>query len=283
MRLKIRQKKLKAKKKLPLTPWEKAQKKRQQKKHFYFWKANQRRIGNKLPNLVTQRKKRLKRVVIRNFLFFGFWLLVALYFIFPISKVSSVTVENFDGDIGEQIIGLSQIKPQTLLISVFFEQRKIEQQIKKQAPEIKKVDFIYTNQKIKLKVKESKNLGYVSKNNHFYRVGLNGKVSKISYKQPDDNVPLYFGFSKTSARRKMAEQLNRLPFKIVKAISEIHFVPTKNDPERILLYMNDGNQVIATLATFANKMKYYPQIKAQSNQKIRIDFQVGAYSYPLQE
>lgn len=279
--MKIRGKKLTAKKELPLTPWEEAQKKRQRKKHFYFWKANQYRIGNKLPNLMAQRKRRLKRKIIRNFLFFGFWLLVALYFIFPISKVASVKVEYHDSYIGDQIVDLSQIKPQSLLISVFFDQHRIEQRIKKQAPEIKKVDFVYTNQKIKLEVKESKNLGYVSKNNLFYRVGLNGKVSKIAHKQPDNNVPLYFGFSKTSVKRKMAEQLNQLPFKIVKAISEIHFAPTKSDPERILLYMNDGNQVIATLATFANKMKYYPQIKAQSDQKIRIDFQVGAYSYPL--
>ena len=281
MRLKIRKKKLTAKKDLPLTPWEEAQKKRQQKKHFYFWRTSQHRIGNKLPNLMAQRKKRLKTAIIKNFLFFGFWLVVALYFIFPISKVASIEVGHYDNYIGQQIIDISQIKPRTLLISVFLNQSGIEQRIKKQAPEIKKVDFVYTNQEIKLKIKENKNLGYVSKNNHFYRVGLNGKISKIGHKQPNNNVPLYFGFSHLSSRRKMAEQLNKLSFKIVKAISEIHFVPTKSDPERILLYMNDGNQVVATLATFASKMKYYPQIKAQSDQKIKIDFQVGAYSYPL--
>jgi cell division protein FtsQ len=45
--------------------------------------------------------------------------------------------------------------------------------------------------------------------------------------------------------------------------------------------MNDGNQVLATTTSFARKMKYYPEIKAQTSGKVMIDLQVGAFSYQL--
>lgn len=44
--------------------------------------------------------------------------------------------------------------------------------------------------------------------------------------------------------------------------------------------MNDGNQVIASIDTFAEKMQYYPSIVSKMNYTGVVDLEVGAYSYP---
>ncbi|KRM89202.1 ftsQ protein [Liquorilactobacillus vini DSM 20605] len=274
--------KLKVQTDLPLTPWETAQKRRQQSKHSLGGFFKKQRIGDKLPSLVAQRKKRLRKVLIKNLLFFSMLLLVALYFILPISKVKSIKVLAYNQHSAKQIVKLSGIKPQQLQIGVFLRQKQIQAKIKDQAPEIKKVSFAYSAQQVKLKVIEKRNLGYVSKGNLFYRIETNGKISKINHRNPVSDVPIYFNFNKSLLRRQITQQIEALSPKIMQAISEIHASPTKSDPQRVHLYMNDGNQVLATIKTLAAKMQYYPQFKSNSSQKIMIDLQVGAYSYPLQ-
>ncbi|WP_281164893.1 cell division protein FtsQ/DivIB [Liquorilactobacillus sicerae] len=274
--------KMKVQTDLPLTPWETAQRKRQQQKHPHLSFFKKQRIGDKLPSLVAQRRKRLRKALIENLLVFGMLLLAALYFILPISKVKSIEVSSDNQHTAKQIIKLSGIKPQQLQIGVLLRQNQIQAKIKNQASEIKKVSFSYSTKQVKLKIIEKRNLGYVSKNNLFYRIETNGKISKISHQNPVSDVPIYFNFKKRLLCRQITQQIEALSPKIVRAISEIHAAPTKNDPQRVHLYMNDGNQVLATIKTLAAKMRYYPQFKASSSQKIMIDLQVGAYSYPLQ-
>ncbi|KLD61000.1 cell division protein FtsQ, partial [Lactiplantibacillus plantarum] len=72
-----------------------------------------------------------------------------------------------------------------------------------------------------------------------------------------------------------------LPSAVKHNISEIKFAPNKANPERVHLYMNDGNEVYATISTFASKMAYYPGIVAKMKTKGVINLEVGAYSYPF--
>ena len=46
---------------------------------------------------------------------------------------------------------------------------------------------------------------------------------------------------------EMTKQFDKLPAKVKKGIAEVHLEPTKADPGKIKLYMNDGNQVIASI------------------------------------
>ena len=48
-----------------------------------------------------------------------------------------------------------------------------------------------------------------------------------------------------------------MPEEIRNSISEIIYTPKKTDEYSINAFMNDGNEVRATLRTFAEKMKYY--------------------------
>ena len=65
------------------------------------------------------------------------------------------------------------------------------------------------------------------------------------------------------------EILEQLPNEVLNSISEIHYDPKKTDHYHISLFMNDGNEVSATIRTFAEKMSHYPSIISQldPNQK----------------
>ena len=61
--------------------------------------------------------------------------------------------------------------------------------------------------------------------------------------------PLYNSSSKQcldsiafSLQTYKLKQFDKLPVKVKKGIAEVHLEPTKADPGKIKLYMNDGNQ-----------------------------------------
>jgi cell division protein FtsQ len=77
----------------------------------------------------------------------------------------------------------------------------------------------------------------------------------------------------------MAEELKELPGSIRNVISEIHWIPTDENKNTVLLYMNDGYLVKGTIRDFAEKMEVYPSIVAQLDpeEKGIIHIGVGIY------
>src|SRR5699024_7229165 len=96
---------------------------------------------------------------------------------------------------------------------------------------------------------------------------------------PKGNYPIFYNFKNKTRLLEMTKQFNKLPAKVKKGIAEIHLEPTKDEPGKIKLYMNDDNQVIASIDTFDEKMQYYPSIVSKMNYTGVVDLEVGAYSY----
>ena len=70
-----------------------------------------------------------------------------------------------------------------------------------------------------------------------------------------------------------------MPKYIRQSISEVSYSPTKLNPDRLKLIMNDGNTVLVRADTLGEKMKYYPSIVSKMKGNGIIDLQYGAYSY----
>lgn len=72
-----------------------------------------------------------------------------------------------------------------------------------------------------------------------------------------------------------------------KVLLEVDSVAPSSDPQKtthVELKMKDGNIVKAIIPTLAEKMAFYPQIKAQLKERQgTIDLEVGAYFTPFQE
>ena len=66
--------------------------------------------------------------------------------------------------------------------------------------------------------------------------------------------PLLINFKDEQYLQRMAVELSKIPVDIFNLISEISWEPTEKNKYKILLYMNDGFIVDATIRNFSNKM-----------------------------
>ncbi|QSW65830.1 cell division protein FtsQ/DivIB [Lactiplantibacillus plantarum] len=270
-----------------LTPWERfqrdaAENHRAAQKSHHSWSGKRLRIGDKLPKLKSQRRRLLfKRVVI----LMGCFLIgagVAGYFISPLSHVQTVTVHGNDQLSVTQVKTATKINPGVALWSVIGHDQRTTKRAERTQPQIGKVTTKLVGlNSVRVTVKEIRIAGYLSTGQHYRRILENGLILKATYSQPGGGSPIYANFKSGHRLATMIAQYAKLPSAVKHNISEIKFAPNKANPERVHLYMNDGNEVYATISTFASKMAYYPGIVAKMKTKGVINLEVGAYSYPF--
>ncbi|WP_088809575.1 MULTISPECIES: cell division protein FtsQ/DivIB [Listeria] len=235
-------------------------------------------IENKIPELKRYRKKKLIRHLAILVGFFAVLILITLYFLSPFSKVDQIYVSGNRQLTENEIRQASGVDSSDFVIAV--NNSKVEKQLEKQELIKKAVVEKDGLRNLKLKITEYKTVGYMEKDGMYYDILENGKIlNDNAQKFPIGNRALYVGFKNGTVLKDMVEQMNQLPEEVIRAISEVHLDPKKSDAEHIVLYMNDGNQVSATIPTFAEKMSYYPSIVAQlqEGQKGVINLEVGAY------
>ena len=262
-----------------LTPWEKAQKKRIQAKKRHRPNTS-RSFVKKLPQTNRLRKKRLAKGTIALLIVFGITFALSLFFILPFSRILSLQVSSTDSETRVAVLKASNLHYYESLFGVWPKTTMIENQIHKKVPSVKKAYIQYQGTDITINVEEYPQIGYVVKNGKYYKLTSSGMTNTYGADAPKGNYPLLYNFKDKKKLSEMTNQLDKLSPKICKGIAEIHLEPTKADPNKIKLYMNDGNQVIASIDTFAKKMQYYPSIVTKMNYTGVVDLEVGAYSYP---
>lgn len=237
-------------------------------------------IEDRIPKLKEQRKKKANRRLI--FLLLLFFSLIAIigYFQSPLSYVSSITVQNnivYDTDF---IISESAITLDDNIWSL--EKDKIVQKLK-ELPQIKSAEIIikFPNH-ILINISEFRKIGYVYTNGNYIPVLENGKL--LQEEQVDSvhsHAPILFSFQEGTILDEMIKELEVIDEYVLNSISEIHSNPKASDQLAISVFMNDGNEVLATIRNFAEKIKYYPEIVSQlePGKKGVIDIEVGSFFY----
>ncbi|RRK11572.1 cell division protein FtsQ [Lactiplantibacillus garii] len=270
-----------------LTPWERYQRRAEandaeSKRRHFSWLGKRIRIGDKLPKLKTQRRRLVAKRATLLISMFLIGILIAGYFISPLSHVQKVTITGTDRLTRKQVTRATRIQPGVSVWAVVGHDQRISRAAKRQNPQIGRVTTKLVGlNAVHIKVHEIRIAGYLVNGNHYQRVLENGLILKASYSQPGGGSPIYANFKSGQRLEKMIAQYAKLPSAVKHAISEIKFSPTKGNPERVHLYMNDGNEVYATITTFASKMTYYPGIVAKMKTKGIINLEVGAYSTPF--
>lgn len=237
-------------------------------------------IEDRIPKLKEQRKKKANRRLI--FLLLLFFSLIAIigYFQSPLSYVSSITVQNnivYDTDF---IISESGITLDDNIWSL--EKDKIVEKLK-ELPQIKSVEIVikFPNH-ILINISEFRKIGYVYTNGNYIPVLENGKL--LQEEQVDSvhsHAPILFSFQEGTILDEMIKELEVIDEYVLNSISEIHSNPKASDQLAISVFMNDGNEVLATIRNFAEKIKYYPEIVSQlePGKKGVIDIEVGSFFY----
>nr|WP_295971547.1 FtsQ-type POTRA domain-containing protein [uncultured Bacillus sp.] len=235
-------------------------------------------IEDRIPKLKQQRKKRANRRLILLLLLFFLLIACIIYFQSPISQVKTINISGNRGYSVKEITESADISNDTNIWKV---KGKVVEGKLKRLPEIKEADVqIRWFNTVSIQIEEYSRIAYISKGKFFLPVLENGTVleDKKTSSLPL-NAPVLYSFSEGEKLKVMIESLEKLPPEVLNSISEIHHTPKKTDAYHISLFMNDGNEVNATIKTFAEKMSHYPSILSQlgSDKKGIIDLEVGSY------
>ena len=235
-------------------------------------------LEDRIPKLKEQRRKKANRRLILLLLLFFMLIAFIVYFQSPLSHVKTITISGNDVHSDKEITSSAGINNDTNIWNV--QGKAIEDKLN-ELPEIKKVEVeIHFPNTVEIKIQELKRIAYISKGKSFIPVLENGHV--LDEKQTTDlplNAPVLYSFSENDVLKEMMDSLEQLPNEVLNSISEIHYDPQKTDLYHISLFMNDGNEVSATIRTFAKKMSHYPSIIGQlgPNQKGIINLEVGSF------
>lgn len=233
-------------------------------------------IQDRIPKLKEQHKKKANRRIVFYLSIFFLLLLIIVYLQSPLSDIKTVTIKGNSFLSEEEIIKLSHFEEKTNIWTINL--TTIENDIS--------ISPVISSVKVKRKLPrtveidltEHKRVGYLSVDNMYHPIIGNGTTLE-ALEKPVGDAPLLVDFTEEEQLKKMTNELNELPENILHIISEIHWVPSEDNKDKIYLYMNDGFLVDGTIRDFATKMQVYPAIVSQLSPENKgiIHIGVGAY------
>jgi cell division protein FtsQ len=232
-----------------------------------------------LPKLTAKQIQGNRRRYASVMIPFAVILIITLYIISPLSKIKTVTVVGNHDLSSAEVQRITNIKPGRYIYNVVKEPNAALRAGQKENPQLKSIKIKRTGMRsVKLTVSEYPVIGVINRQGKQQVLLSNGK-----YRAPNGsltNFVTYSNFGDAPVHLKItAQEIGTLPVAIRHSISDASFAPTKLNPDRIRLLMNDGNTVYVTADQLGKKMKYYPQIVTKMQGNGVIDLQYGAYSY----
>ena len=241
-------------------------------------KSPHRPIGTKVTGIKKQRQNSSRRRITVLTCFFGVILLVMLYIISPLSKITNITISGNNELANQQIERATTIHQGRLIWTAWLGQNYLEKKARIRNPQIKTLKVSLNGpQSVHLTVTENRLLGEAQVGKDKYAVLSNGQLQLTTAK--NTNID-FEGFQTHRQQLEITgQQLGKLKPAIYHGISTIKYQPTSESPHQIILFMKDGNTVKANLTNVGDKMKYYPSILTKMKGQGVIDLRVGAYSY----
>lgn len=210
---------------------------------------------------------------------FSLIFIAAVYVLSPFSKVNQVTVVGQENLTAAQVKQATTIKNGDFIWRWYYHRDRLSQLARQHSRQIKQTKLVLTGPRsLKIVVQEYPIVGLVQQASGNRYLLASGKY--IPAPQTPQTFIRYRGFGKhTKLLTKTAQQVGQVSAPIRNGISEIVYAPVAENPERVIIYMNDGNTVYVRLSTLATKLRYYPSITSKMKQKGIVDLQYAAYSY----
>lgn len=197
----------------------------------------------------------------------------------PLSHIKKIVVKGNHLLTTEEIIDRSDLTSETNIWSI--KKNKIRE-ILTDHPVIESAEMKRKlPSTVEIQIKEYDHVGYVEDENEYLAL-LNNGVLYGSGSLMERQVPLIVNFDQQTME-PLAKELAKIPERVHQLISEIHLQETKDQRNKILLYMVDGFIVEASMTSFSEQMKAYPSIVSQLDQKDKgtIFLGKGAYFQPF--
>ncbi|MGG5368523.1 cell division protein FtsQ/DivIB [Enterococcus sp. AZ196] len=241
----------------------------------------------RLPNIKHERNRRLVR---RSSILIGLFSIPAillLYYISPLGKLGGVSVKGNEKISAEIIKKELNFTVGDNLWSQYFDRKDNVKNLKRQELQIENAEVhIDGFNHFEVQVKEYPEVAYLESNGKYSPVISNGKIIPIEVEKSDGELPILENFTGSKRILKVLEGYKKLTEEVKQGISQIKYAPTSENKELLEIFMNDGNKVLISIRDLGSKMKYYPQIAKEMNDKeIKgvVDMEAGIYSYPYNE
>lgn len=236
------------------------------------------RIGHKNRGIKVYRYLTNGERVLKLILLFGGVLLLMLYVISPLSKINRITVKGNHDLSAAAVERATQVQPGRYIWGVMLAQHSASQQANRRNPQVAKVSYQLRGPRaVQITVRENPIVGTVEIGQRDYNVLANGQLKAAKGDQSRIRYQ-YFNHHRQQLKTT-AIQLGQLKPVVRNGISTVCYQPQKNAPNRLVIYMRDGNTVYANLNTVGKKLAYYPAIAATMKEPGVVDLQVGAFSY----
>ncbi|WP_241654571.1 cell division protein FtsQ/DivIB [Sporolactobacillus shoreae] len=240
-------------------------------------------LEDRLPQLKKERKQKANRRFALYATIFFLLILAVVYFQSPLSRVSRISVSGQQIVSRSEVLRASGISNKTHIWDVG--SGNVEKQIEK-LPSIQhaSVRKAFPNS-VSIHIQEYGRKAYLLKNGTYFPILQNGTLLGPLQKgfMPTD-APILVNFTNPSALKEVSEGLAAIPASLVHGISDIHYINGGTDPDNLILYMNDGNRVVANSKTFGDNIKLYPEILANlpNGEHGTVHLSVGSYFVPDQ-
>lgn len=233
-------------------------------------------IEDRIPQLKQSRKKKANRRLVFYLTIFFLLISVIVYLQSPLSNVKQIVISGNSFVAEKEVIGLSNVNEETNIWAI--DKKGIEEGVLDH-PVIESVDISRKlPSTIEIQITEYDLVGYLRSDDEVHPI-LGSGITLPIHIESFSEAPLLIGFTEEDYLKNMTSELEKLPKSILNLISEIHWKSTKENKNKIVLYMNDGYIVQGTIRDFANKMQVYPSIVSQldPDSKGIIHIGVGAY------
>lgn len=212
-----------------------------------------------------------------------FFILIFGYFISPLSKVDTISVQGNQDVYVQEIIDESGIIRGESLLQAKQRFTEIEKHILTQLPQISNAELVIDGMnKVIIQVDEFRTVAYIADDGSYLRVLENGRVLDNLYTISIGNQLVLSKFKEGDALNLMIEELKKVDDPILNLISEVELTKTEKNPLFIQVYMNNGNRILSNIPEFAEKMPYYPKmVQAVEGKKGVFDMEAGIYFTPF--
>lgn len=215
--------------------------------------------------------------------FFSFMMVAAIYFITPYSKIGSITVEGTEEVLDQEVINSSGVRAGESLWENYFERDSISRNITDELPQIKELELSISGfHDITVNVTEYQTVAYLAKESQYYKILENGTILVEEYPATLSDLPIMIGFTDEEVLQQLLTEYNSLDGTVKAMISEMEWVESDRNPLLVKAYMNNGNEILASIPSFSERMKHYPQlVKAINGENGLFDLEAGAYFIPF--
>ncbi|MDL4841263.1 cell division protein FtsQ/DivIB [Aquibacillus rhizosphaerae] len=219
-------------------------------------------IEDRIPKLKQARKKKANRRLVFYLTLFFVLISIVVYLQSSLSNVHHINVVGNSYISKEEIRKLSEITNDDNFWSI--DKESIQSNIS-QHPEIKSADVSRSfPTTVNIGVQELERVGYIKQDGIYFPLLENGdKLDSHPLETMSGDAPFLTNFTKPIYLNELAKELLALPDTIVDLISEITWQPTEGNPYKVLVFMNDGFEVEASIRNFSKSMKVYPSITSQ--------------------